>query len=216
MSPPHQEDPLICAPHIIRGHGGVALGRHRRVNHSTPLISCQWLSFSLGSIYIFTIYLPSHTNSQSFSASPWINLHLLPPNIIILGDPDFNSYPRHPSLMVPSLYTTPISSQRWILHQDPVLKAGVANLTTPPGLGPEDSTVKTTLSEWPTNQQFSWYQPQSLEIIHFCSEHTTSHSTHPVTACNSSIAHTHYDNKNITEDWVRYFEHPLPPTMPPN
>ncbi|CAI7991622.1 hypothetical protein GBAR_LOCUS789 [Geodia barretti] len=39
MSPPHQEDPLICAPHIIRGHGGVALGRHRRVNHSTPLIS---------------------------------------------------------------------------------------------------------------------------------------------------------------------------------
>ena len=69
--PPCQEDLLICAPRLIRGHYGVALGWHRRVNYlisPTPFISPHRaigveLSSSLGQFYIVSVYLHTCTNS---------------------------------------------------------------------------------------------------------------------------------------------------------
>ena len=125
-SPPRQEDPLICAPRLIRGHGGVALGWHRRVNHlisSTPFISSHRaigieLSSSLGPIYIVSVYLPTRTNSTDTFHESLDHLAaallLLPPSayLIIMGD--FNADSGH---LGGPLATTSINSQGRILHQ---------------------------------------------------------------------------------------------------
>ena len=69
VCPPRKEHPIFCTPHLLRGHGGVALGWHTRLDHlinPTPIISTHQvigieLKTSPSPLFIFSVYLPSRS-----------------------------------------------------------------------------------------------------------------------------------------------------------
>ncbi|CAI8020327.1 hypothetical protein GBAR_LOCUS12161, partial [Geodia barretti] len=101
--PPRQEHPRYCTPLLLRGHGGVAIGWHSRIDHllsPTPIISnhrliglsIQTHTSPTHQLSIFSVYLPSRSGcTDSFREvldELSATMDLLPSlaEVIILGD----------------------------------------------------------------------------------------------------------------------------------
>ena len=124
--PPRQEHPVFCTPHLIRGHGGVALGWHSRfydLVSPTPIISThQFIGIEIKTsrtpIQIFSVYLPSRSGCTDVFREALDNLNAtmnsLPSisNTVVLGD--FNA---DPGCHGGPLSTTSVNQQGRILSQ---------------------------------------------------------------------------------------------------
>ena len=100
MSPPEIEDTIYCIPHLVRGHGGVAIGWRADLDilisimpniHSPRMVGIK-LECCDGPLFIIAVYLPSRAGcTDSFKECMdhlGAVIELLPPGckVIVMGD----------------------------------------------------------------------------------------------------------------------------------
>ena len=100
-SPPQEEDPIYCAPRLVRGHGGVALGWHSSLDSYVTALPCRMVGIELHSphyhLFILSVYLPSRSGCTDIFKESLDQLEgalmLLPAgaDVVIMGD--FNADP---------------------------------------------------------------------------------------------------------------------------